>query len=108
LTGEVKMTPDNTQQIRLEAYYIWEREGRPEGRALEHWVAAEQMLGVEPAEALDGEVGIWREEPAVPVAPQPAPPATAEPAARRDSKSSVGKPARRPRGKAAAKDQPAT
>jgi hypothetical protein len=26
--------------IRVAAYYIWEREGRPEGRALNHWARA--------------------------------------------------------------------
>ena len=26
---------------RLRAYEIWESEGRPEGRALEHWLAAQ-------------------------------------------------------------------
>jgi hypothetical protein len=26
--------------IRAAAYYIWEREGRPEGRALDHWARA--------------------------------------------------------------------
>ena len=28
-------------QIRERAYRIWEREGRPEGRSLEHWLQAE-------------------------------------------------------------------
>ncbi|HEX5080164.1 MAG TPA: DUF2934 domain-containing protein [Geminicoccaceae bacterium] len=28
-------------QTRHRAYAIWEAEGRPEGRALEHWLAAE-------------------------------------------------------------------
>jgi hypothetical protein len=108
LTGEVKvMTPDNTQQIRLEAYYIWEREGRPEGRALEHWVAAEQLLGAEPAEALDGAIRAWLEEPAVPPAPQPTP-AAAPTATRRGRKNPAAKPEGRPRRKGAAKDQPAT
>jgi hypothetical protein len=26
--------------IREAAYWLWEREGRPEGRALEHWLRA--------------------------------------------------------------------
>ena len=26
--------------VREAAYFIWEREGRPEGRALEHWARA--------------------------------------------------------------------
>ena len=31
----------NSEQVVKEAaYFIWEREGRPEGRAREHWVRA--------------------------------------------------------------------
>jgi hypothetical protein len=28
------------EDIRESAYFIWEREGRPEGRAFEHWIIA--------------------------------------------------------------------
>ena len=28
------------EAIRERAYFIWEREGRPDGRAQEHWLAA--------------------------------------------------------------------
>jgi Protein of unknown function (DUF2934) len=28
------------QELRDRAYYIWEREGRPEGRAFDHWLRA--------------------------------------------------------------------
>ncbi len=28
------------QAVRETAYRIWEREGRPEGRAMEHWLQA--------------------------------------------------------------------
>ncbi|HET6234555.1 MAG TPA: DUF2934 domain-containing protein [Acetobacteraceae bacterium] len=28
---------DNEQTARDRAYFIWEREGRPEGRAHDHW-----------------------------------------------------------------------
>jgi len=31
-----------TDEIRNIAYGIWEREGRPEGHALEHWQKAEK------------------------------------------------------------------
>lgn len=38
------MKPDDTEQsVREAAYFLWEREGRPEGRALEHWIAAERI-----------------------------------------------------------------
>lgn len=37
------------EAIREAAYYIWEREGRPEGRALNHWArAAIEIHGGEP------------------------------------------------------------
>jgi Protein of unknown function (DUF2934) len=32
-------------QTRNRAYAIWEAEGRPEGRAVEHWLAAEAYYG---------------------------------------------------------------
>ena len=31
---------DKWQEIELLAYHIWEREGRPEGRAEDHWEQA--------------------------------------------------------------------
>jgi hypothetical protein len=31
---------DNEQRVRDRAYFIWEREGRPEGRARHHWYRA--------------------------------------------------------------------
>jgi hypothetical protein len=32
------------QRVRELAYYYWENEGRPEGRAMEHWKRAERVL----------------------------------------------------------------
>jgi hypothetical protein len=32
--------------VALRAYEIYEREGRPDGRHLEHWVQAESELGL--------------------------------------------------------------
>jgi len=32
--------PDRDKTVRERAYYIWEGEGRPEGRAREHWLRA--------------------------------------------------------------------
>ncbi|HTQ35645.1 MAG TPA: DUF2934 domain-containing protein [Steroidobacteraceae bacterium] len=40
-------TPQDTQRIRTLAYHIWEQEGRPDGRAAEHWSQAEKQLEVE-------------------------------------------------------------
>ena len=41
------------RRIRLRAYAIWEREGRPEGRAEDHWLQATWEL--EPAPAPEAE-----------------------------------------------------
>jgi hypothetical protein len=41
------MTITNEAQIRERAYYIWEREGRPQGRELQHWQAALRELTLE-------------------------------------------------------------
>jgi Protein of unknown function (DUF2934) len=35
-----KATGDQEDAIRRRAYFIWEHEGRPEGRALDHWFYA--------------------------------------------------------------------
>jgi hypothetical protein len=38
--------PDDarTEMIRLAAYWLWLGEGRPDGRALDHWLRAEQLV----------------------------------------------------------------
>lgn len=33
--------------IRLRSYEIWEREGRPDGKAVEHWLVARMELEAE-------------------------------------------------------------
>lgn len=38
------MTPDQQRDIEMLAFFIWERNGRPEGRALEHWLEAEYLI----------------------------------------------------------------
>ena len=40
--------------IREAAYFIWEREGRPSGRALEHWMRATTEAQA-PADGRDNE-----------------------------------------------------
>jgi hypothetical protein len=40
-------TPADAHRVRVLAYHIWEQEGRPEGRDLEHWRQAEKQLEVE-------------------------------------------------------------
>jgi hypothetical protein len=41
------MLDDRLQRVRLRAYLVWEREGRPEGRELEHWFIAEREVADE-------------------------------------------------------------
>jgi Protein of unknown function (DUF2934) len=41
---------DEDQAVRETAYMLWEREGRPEGRAREHWARA---MAVGPGRAHD-------------------------------------------------------
>lgn len=31
------------ERVRLIAYHLWEEEGCPNGRALDHWVKAEEL-----------------------------------------------------------------
>lgn len=38
---------DRRDRIRRRAYALWEREGRPEGRAAEHWARAEWEIDAE-------------------------------------------------------------
>ena len=48
------MDNDRAQRIRTRAYFIWEREGCPEGGALRHWDQACQEIDREEAEAGTG------------------------------------------------------
>ena len=48
------------EEIRRRAYAIWEAEGRPQGRAEAHWIAAQVEL-----EARAGIQEFWRDEHAV-------------------------------------------
>ncbi len=34
------LTSDEKKLVRERAYFFWEREGRPDGRAREHWLRA--------------------------------------------------------------------
>lgn len=40
------MLEDREHAIRERAYAIWERDGRPEGRSLDHWAQAEAEIGI--------------------------------------------------------------
>jgi Protein of unknown function (DUF2934) len=39
-TGMAEPDHDNERDVAEAAYFIWEHEGRPEGRAHEHWMRA--------------------------------------------------------------------
>jgi len=41
------MNEHKEELVRIRAYYIWEREGRPEGRGEDHWHAALRELEIE-------------------------------------------------------------
>jgi hypothetical protein len=43
------MAMDIPRRIRERSYQIWEQEGRPEGRHLDHWLQAEHELAAENA-----------------------------------------------------------
>ena len=57
------------QAIREHSYFIWEREGRPLGRNLEHWLLAEAELRAAPKAANAAEA---RAQPAVAAKSAPA------------------------------------
>jgi hypothetical protein len=38
------MMADRHAEIETRAYLLWESEGRPEGKALEHWLRAESEV----------------------------------------------------------------
>jgi len=41
------MEADREDEIRARAYQLWEEEGRPEGRAEQHWFTAKESLAIE-------------------------------------------------------------
>lgn len=40
-------TATRDDEIRVRAYQLWEEEGRPDGRAEQHWFTAKEALAVE-------------------------------------------------------------
>ncbi len=44
------MTTASDDRIRERAHAIWIAEGRPAGRATEHWLQAERELGADPVD----------------------------------------------------------
>ena len=41
------MNQTDENQIAVRSYFIWEKEGKPEGKALEHWLRAQGDLETE-------------------------------------------------------------
>ena len=55
---------DDKDTIRERAYELWEREGRPQGRHLDHWLQAEREKGPSPAgegRPGEGDAGLFGE-----------------------------------------------
>jgi hypothetical protein len=52
LAAEGRRAPmdDREQRIREIAYFLWEQEGYPDGRAEEHWAAAQAVVDAQDAE----------------------------------------------------------
>ena len=56
------MDQDQEQRIREKAYYLWEKEGSPEGRDLEFWERARLMVNGEDAGSTGTEDRHYSEE----------------------------------------------
>jgi hypothetical protein len=58
-TSPPEFAPPSQVEIELQAYQIWESEGRPEGCALDHWSRAVQILELERRERLRQSLGAY-------------------------------------------------
>ena len=47
ISNEVRLMSDVEQRIRERAYQIWLEEGCPEGRELDHWNMATELVAIE-------------------------------------------------------------
>jgi hypothetical protein len=43
--------PPTDEQVSVRAYYLWERDGRPQGRDYDYWVRAKEELVCESSRA---------------------------------------------------------
>jgi hypothetical protein len=41
---EIRPRGEPTEEIRHEAYLLWQKEGCPAGRELDHWLAAQELV----------------------------------------------------------------
>ena len=39
----MKRNPELAQAVRATAYFLWEQDGRPEGRAFDYWLKAKEI-----------------------------------------------------------------
>ena len=39
----LKRDPELAQAVRATAYFLWEQDGRPEGRAFDYWLKAKEI-----------------------------------------------------------------
>jgi hypothetical protein len=46
------MEPEIEEKIRARAYAIWEKEGRPDGKDLQHWLKAKRLVADDAALAM--------------------------------------------------------
>jgi len=59
----LEMTPERKQRIEERAYHLWEEAGCPQGRDLDFWERARQLVGMEES----GAAGTMPVETAAPV-----------------------------------------
>lgn len=46
-TNPLKFDAEREERIRTRAYHLWDSEGRPEGRAVEYWERASELVMME-------------------------------------------------------------
>lgn len=86
------MTSEKEDRIRRRAYELWEQEGRPEGRAWDHWVQAAREVEAEEGGQADPESA------EIPPMPEDFPEkeeASSNSTRRNDAKTNNGAPSRR-------------
>ena len=44
MTVAMRKNSQLAERIRKTAYFLWEQDGRPEGRAFDYWLRAKEML----------------------------------------------------------------
>jgi hypothetical protein len=55
---------DDEHVVRAAAYYLWMHEGRPDGKALDHWLRAKSHSGRSEEELLEEQEKVLRGLPA--------------------------------------------